>query len=443
MTLMLSRKVLPKTLTPEQVFSVIRRSDSAVFWLDSGVEAVTEGARSYLGFTDEVRVAEAGSEHLFLNELRAGLSRAGAANPSIGPAFALGWVGWFSYEFGQALMGLTPTYDPEIPPAVMLRARAAVEFDHSTGVLSVIGEDDAVVDVWLQTFAALQAQHRDAPEPSASGTPVWRTSCDEYRDRIEDCREAIRAGDAYLLCLTSQVTVETDEDPAEVYVRLRRHSPAHHGGYISAAGIQLVSASPEQFLSVRSDGGAQTKPIKGTRPRGRTPEHDLDLRAELTNDHKELAENLMIVDLMRNDFAAVCETGSVQVPGLHEVETYAHVHQLVSTVSGQLHEGRDVLDLIAHSFPAGSMTGTPKRSAIEILRRLEGAPRGLYSGCFGYLSNDGCADLAMVIRSIVFAGGRASIGSGGGITAHSQADAELAEVQLKAAALLAALKPVV
>lgn len=203
-----------------------------------------------------------------------------------------------------------------------------------------------------------------------------------------------------------------------------------------------MSASPERFLSVRAR-RIVTHPIKGTRPRGATPEADTALAAQLANDPKERAENLMIVDLMRNDLSRVCELGSVGVEGFLRVETHPHVHQLVSTVGGRLRADRDIFDAVEACFPGGSMTGAPKRRAVEILRALEGAPRGLYSGCFGWVDDGGDAELAMTIRSVELRGGAgtsvALVGAGGGITADSDPQRETAEKHLKAAPILAAL----
>ena len=202
--------------------------------------------------------------------------------------------------------------------------------------------------------------------------------------------------------------------------------------------VTLISASPEQFLTVR-DGVVESRPIKGTRPRGETPADDRRLLHELESSGKERAENLMIVDLMRNDIGRVAEVGSVTVPTLLAVETYAHVHQLVSTVRGRLASGKHPVDAIVACFPAGSMTGAPKSRAVEVLDHLEQRARGIYSGAFGYVGVDGTVDLAMVIRSIVLDADGATIGAGGGITALSDPVEEIAEVRLKAAALLRAL----
>jgi anthranilate synthase component 1 len=245
-------------------------------------------------------------------------------------------------------------------------------------------------------------------------------------------------GDAYQLCLTTRFEVETSESAVAVYGRLRASSPAHHGGFVRIGGVSLLSASPEEFLGVR-DGIVRTRPIKGTRPRGTDPDADAALARELLASEKERAENVMIVDLMRNDLSRVCEVGTVRVDALLAVETYPHVHQLVSTVSGQLRPGSTAGELLDRAFPAGSMTGAPKLSAMTILQALEAGPRGIYAGCFGWIGVDGTLDLAMVIRSIVMRDGHAIVGAGGGITWSSVPVEEVREVGIKARAPLAAL----
>jgi len=201
----------------------------------------------------------------------------------------------------------------------------------------------------------------------------------------------------------------------------------------------LVSASPETFLTLDAKRTLRTRPIKGTRPRGATPAEDEALRHELLESAKEQAENLMIVDLMRNDLQKVCDTGSVTVSGLFEVETYSSVHQLVSTVEGTLRAGADGVDALAACFPAGSMTGAPKHRAVSLLSQWESAPRGVYSGCFGWWRLDGSMEWAMIIRSALFSARGIDIGVGGGITWSSDVDQEIKEVGHKATRLLEAL----
>jgi anthranilate synthase component 1 len=270
------------------------------------------------------------------------------------------------------------------------------------------------------------------------GTALARHRPEAYAELIERCRDAIREGDAYQLCLTTRFSVEASVDPIAAYLRLRDMTPAHHGGLIRSGEVALASASPERFLEL-DRGVVSTRPIKGTRPRGADEAEDRRLADELRDSEKERAENVMIVDLMRNDLSRVCEPGSVGVDGLLEVESYAAVHQLVSTVSGRLMPGTTVGGLLDAAFPAGSMTGAPKLSAMTILHRLEGAPRGIFSGCFGWVGDDGALDLAMIIRSIVTHPGGAYVGAGGGITWRSDAAAEVAEVGIKARGPLAAM----
>jgi para-aminobenzoate synthetase component 1 len=227
--------------------------------------------------------------------------------------------------------------------------------------------------------------------------------------------------------------------PVERYRALRAMSPSHHGGLVRVGDVALLSSSPEVFLSIGTDRSVRSEPIKGTRARGVTVEDDARLRAELLASDKERAENLMIVDLMRNDIGRVSEIGSVEVTSLLAVESYAQVHQLVSTVRGVLRSDLDPIDAVVACFPAGSMTGAPKHSATLLLDALEQRARGIYSGAFGYFGLDGRVELAMVIRSIVIDPLGATVGAGGGITALSVPEEELAEVQLKARALLRVL----
>jgi para-aminobenzoate synthetase component I len=216
-------------------------------------------------------------------------------------------------------------------------------------------------------------------------------------------------------------------------------SPAPHQAMLRLGGVSMVSASPETFLRLDRDGTLTTRPIKGTRPRGVDAQDDRRLITELLESEKEQAENLMIVDLMRNDLLQVCDEDSVRVTGLFEVETFSTVHQLVSTVTGTLTRGADGIDAIRACFPAGSMTGAPKSRAVSLLAGWEAGPRGLYSGAWGWLRPDFSLELAMTIRTAVLAEGVVRIGTGGGITWSSKVDEEIAEVGHKAKRLLEAL----
>jgi anthranilate/para-aminobenzoate synthase component I len=220
---------------------------------------------------------------------------------------------------------------------------------------------------------------------------------------------------------------------------LRQQNPAPYGSFIKVGSREIVSSSPEQFLKLTAAGKISSKPIKGTRPRSAVPVEDELLAKGLRENQKEQAENLMIVDLMRNDLGRICEPGSVVVDKLFDIESYATVHQLVSTVTGTLQPDKNAVSALEACFPAGSMTGAPKIRAIGILTELEDGPRGVYSGAIGYLGFDGSVDLGMTIRTLVFEGKFASLGVGGGITIDSNPEQELQETMLKAEALLRTL----
>jgi para-aminobenzoate synthetase component 1 len=362
----------------------------------------------------------------------------------------LGWFGWFGYELGATLNDV-PAARADTPDAAFLFVDRAIVFDHATRSVRLAWVDDGHDGegaAWadrliaeLDTLPAASGALPSRPGVASGAAPDvrWRHDPERYAELIAECQAAIVRGDAYQLCLTNRVDVAVRPDPAEAYLALRASSPSHHGGYLRFGDVALLSASPELFLHVDADGIVSTKPMKGTRPRGTDPRRDEELRRELLASDKERAENLMIVDLMRNDLGRIAELGSISVPSLLEVEEYAHVHQLVSTVQARLRHPLTALDVVRAAFPAGSMTGAPKHSAMSILHALEGGPRGVYSGAFGYLAIDGSADLAMVIRSIVLTPSGASIGTGGGITALSVADEEIEETRVKARALLAVL----
>lgn len=447
------RHALPADLSLPHLARRLSAYPAPLVWLDSG-EAAEHGV-SVLALGAEV-LRESDPERFFF-ALRAGLNGGTRAPADAGPfgeaqpRFGLGWALHLDYEFGLALLGLPGAAARS--RALAIRVRAAVELDHRTGEVTLLAETAAERDAWLARHGGDVVAAR-LPEPvqppqgrgvPGSGEVTWRHSDPEYAELIRACQRRIVDGDAYVLCLTNEaVLADPHRDPLALYLRLREGSPAHHGGLIQLPGPDgtpeaLLSASPERFLAVAGDGRVSTVPIKGTRPRSADPDQDDALAAELAASEKERAENLMIVDLVRNDLSRVCVPGSVRVGRFLAVETYRHVFQLTSTVFGQLAPGLDALDAVRSAFPAGSMTGAPKRRATEILGELERGARGGYSGAFGYLSHDGALDLAMVIRSIVFRDGLARIGAGGGITADSVPEEEVAEVHLKAAALLGLL----
>jgi aminodeoxychorismate synthase component I len=343
--------------------------------------------------------------------------------------------------------GLVGSYSYEGVATFMLVDRAIV-LDHDGEALYFLGlfdSEEAFIryrDAALLRLALIGGEgavFRSKNKIKEIFSISLRHSDDEYLALIEKAKDSIAKGDAYQLCLTNQMTIETESHPFAAFLALRESNPAPYLSFMKFGDVSIVSSSPEQFLRVDEAGLVSSKPIKGTRKRSLDAQEDLLLVEELRSNVKERAENLMIVDLMRNDLGRVSEPSDVVVAKLFDVESYATVHQLVSTVEAKLKPGLDVFDAIEACFPAGSMTGAPKIRAMEILRGLEQGPRGTYSGCFGYISYRGAADLAMTIRTIVFEDGKATIGIGGGITIDSDPQAELLETKLKARALLSAL----
>ncbi|WP_448004412.1 aminodeoxychorismate synthase component I [Agromyces bauzanensis] len=467
------RRIRSRTLAawrdPEVVFRACCADAPYAVWLDGGADA-TSGI-------SVLAVAHPGSVFVTADVARGTVTRAtpvgadaarvtheasvfdvlaeGLGEPVSdgGTAGPLGWFGWFGYELGAALNDV-PAAVAETPDAAFLFVDRAIVFDHVVREVRLVWlESDSEQPgsqsgaAWAEDatsalgamFDGAPASTRETAQPTESAAVRWRHDPGHYGELIAHCQAAIVRGDAYQLCLTNRVDVDVRPDPAGTYLALRASSPSHHGGYVRFGDFALLSASPELFLHVGADRVVSTKPMKGTRPRGADPIHDEALRRELVESEKERAENLMIVDLMRNDLGRIAELGSVSVPSLLAVEEYAHVHQLVSTIRARLRHPLTALDVVRAAFPAGSMTGAPKHSAMTILHELEAGPRGVYSGAFGYLAVDGSADLAMVIRSIVLTPSGASIGTGGGITALSVAEEEIEETFVKARALLAVL----
>jgi aminodeoxychorismate synthase component I len=442
-------RLLGTWVDPESAFLQLFATSENAFWLDSGPSAAT--GYSYLGdgthvvtasvADGTVTSANAEGEQVTPGSIFDALSTRlvdGGAVPSSGE-FAPGWVGWLGYEAGAAETG-TPRHVSRYPDAAFLQPERMLVFDHAGHTVTAVATGESA-DKWSWLAALTQPLDGRGPEKPTAPAPSarWRHDRSAYGELITRAQEHIRAGNAYQLCVTNEVLVDGRFDPVDVYRRLRHTSPSHHGGLLRIGDVALVSSSPEQFLRITPDGTITTRPIKGTRPRGIDIETDATERHNLLASEKERAENLMIVDLMRNDLGRVAALGSVRVTELLAVESYAQVHQLVSTVTARLAPGVSAVDAVAAAFPAGSMTGAPKISAMTILDDLEDGPRGVYSGAFGYFGADGAVDLAMVIRSILLDPAGAALGTGGGITALSVVDDEIEETRLKAAALLDAL----
>lgn len=331
------------------------------------------------------------------------------------------WVGYLGYACRPDLPARPAS---GVPDAVWLRVRDP----------QVVPPSPA--EPWAPAGPAVGA--------GGAAVPAW------YVDAFDRVREELLAGNSYEVNLTYREVLEATRDPVSAYLVLRAANPAPYSGYLQHHGVHLLSSSPERFATVDRHRVLEAKPIKGTTPRGDSPEEDAEQADRLTRDPKLGAENLMITDLLRNDLSLVCEVGSVDVPSLMAVESYAAVHQLVSTVRGRLRDDVSTVAALRALFPSGSMTGAPKRRTMSIIDAVEATPRGVYAGAFGWLSGDGRADLSVVIRSLVATpvapsetsgGGRWSyeLGTGGGVTVRSTPEEEWAETRWKASRLLAAV----
>ncbi len=374
--------------------------------------------------------------------------------------FIGGAVGYFGYELAAGFEAVTHRTQDDLglPDLCWLFVDRLLAFDHLEGRIRSIGLGFAD-DGDLARRRAEQASARPLPDstprrraatgdagacldPAGHRESIPRVEgLDEasYCKAILRAKEHIEAGDAYQVCLTRREELAFGGDPWKLYQRLRESNPAPFAAYFALDDVTLLCCSPERFLSLSSDRWVESRPIKGTRPRGDDPASDLAHQQALRGSEKDRAENLMIVDLVRNDLGRVCETGSVHVPELMVIEPYATVFQMVSTVRGRLRSDRDVFDLLRATFPPGSMTGAPKLAAMAILDRLEPVRRAIYSGALGFLDVRGGAGLCVVIRTLLLKEDRAYLHSGGGIVADSRPDAEWRETEDKARALLAAL----
>jgi para-aminobenzoate synthetase len=404
-----------------------------VFWLDGGGARNWSGRRSLVGVLakDDVSLTfdahrrevtrhQGGRSKLIGDDIFAVLEEEvahDAGDPGVH------WVGFLGYA-ARADLPARPW--AEGPDAVWMRSADVQFFDHQARV----PEERAPASV-LRDASLLGSSGTISKGPAA---PPW------YADAFNRVQEQLHAGNSYEVNLTYRDRLDVDADPLVTYLRLRAANPAPYAGLLRHHRTHLLSSSPERYATLDRDRILETRPIKGTTPRGSTAQEDEAMRGKLATDPKYRAENLMIVDLLRNDLSMVCEVGSVEVPSLMAVESYASVHQLVSTVRGRLREDVSTVGALRALFPAGSMTGAPKLRTMQVIDAVESTPRGPYAGAFGWICADGRADLGVVIRSL-YRGpdGAWSLGTGGGITVRSEIDEEWAETLWKAERLRAAL----
>jgi anthranilate synthase component 1 len=369
------------------------------------------------------------------------------------PPFTGGLVGYLSYDVVRRLERL-PSTTPDVlgmPELTMLLATDLAVLDHSDGSIWLIANvvQGGSYDVAVARLDAMTADLGKAGESSVAVVDldtepvvIRRTQPEDFKAGVETVKEHIRAGDAFQVVLSQRFEVETDVDALDVYRVLRATNPSPYMYLLRFGGREspydVVGSSPEALVTVK-DGEAVLHPIAGTKPRGATPEEDAALAVELLADPKERSEHVMLVDLGRNDLGRVCSPGSVDVVDFMTIERYSHVMHIVSTVVGEVAPGRSAFDVLTATFPAGTLSGAPKPRAMEIIESLEPVRRNLYGGCVGYLGAAGDMDMAIAIRTAVLHGGRAIVQAGGGLVADSDPDAEQAECENKAAAVLRAV----
>lgn len=464
---------LPFAVNCEEAYPLLSGGAEYSFWLDSAREESPMSVASYVGVVpaqlsplrvDSARAAaESGGEDPFA-QLEAVLACAPRVHPDTAAATGLpeglrgGYVGYFGYEaraamsleHGHPVPGYLPAHEAPTPDSLWLPAVRYLVHEHARpGVAArswLVGDES-----WCEAAEQLLSA---AGKRASEGTPVNAPELAElllfpapaaeaYMDAVRTSQREIYEGNSYEVCLTAQ-TVARIPNPSpelffELYRRQRAHNSAPYAAYLRCGDFSVLSSSPERFLSVDTHRNAQTKPIKGTIARGATPEEDAAAAAWLRTDEKTRAENLMIVDLLRNDLSTVSDPASVRVPVLMGVESYSTVHQLVSTVSSRLREGISAVAAARACFPGGSMTGAPKPSTMQIIEGLEGRARGVYSGALGFVSADGSANLSIVIRTLVAHDeGTVTLAAGGAIVADSDPAAEYEEMLTK---LRAALPP--
>jgi anthranilate synthase component 1 len=356
------------------------------------------------------------------------------------PRVVDGAVGYVAYDLVHALEPVGPwTEDRRV--ACFLDGATTVVFDARLQTVTIHGDDESDV---AETIAALseRTRLRPMPLPSRGAAPAQVSpSVDDatYEENVRRAKKYIEAGDVFQVVLARTFTSPRgNADPFDAYRAMRVLNASPYLYFLELGDMSIAGASPETLVRLE-DGQVTLRPLAGTRPRGDTDERDLELERELLADPKERAEHVMLVDLGRNDVGRVAKIGSVRVPVQMSIERYSHVMHLVSEVHGELAEGKDAWDVLAAAFPAGTLSGAPKVRAMQIIRELEGRPRGIYGGAIGYVSRHGTMDLAIAIRTLVAYADRFEVGAGAGVVEASDPALEAAETRHKASAALAAI----
>lgn len=429
-----------------------RYADQWPVWLDSGRPAFTQGRYDILAAAPYLRLLTRGKETEIIDE--AGSVRITQDDPLaslkdlMGPVvrqgdlpFIGGAIGYLGYDLSRHFLPLKIKSDPGLFPDMAIGIYDwAIVVDHEQGSASLIGQGrsewlhqqpgqsrqwDVLVDYFRNTIES--ADQQDDPLAIQGGGLTCNMSQEGYQDSFNKIQGYIREGDCYQVNFAQCFKSTFQNRPSDIYLASRRQNPSPYGAYLGYSFGSVISASPEQFLSV--DGHqVRTRPIKGTRPRSTNPVEDLALLDSLARSKKDRAENLMIVDLLRNDLGRVCDPGSIHVPELFRIESFATVHHLVSTVEGRLRSGEDAFSLLKACLPGGSVTGAPKIRAMQVIEELEPHGREVYCGAIGYIGFDGRMDTNIAIRTLLVSDtGEGRYWAGGGIVADSEAAAEYQE----------------
>jgi anthranilate synthase component I len=462
------RRLLADGETPVGVYRKLAGGRPGTFLLESAEQGRQWSRYSFVGVRSAGTLTERDGRAVWLGpgqldlpddplEAFAALARRlRSPRPEGLPPLTGGLVGYLTYDVVRRLERLPSTAvdDVGMPELSMMLVTDLAVLDHADGTVLLLanvvdgvtegGDDGAVARLDAMASALAEPAPPSVATVDLGAVPdvVRRTSPDEHMARVEVVKEHIRAGDAFQVVLSQRFEVNTEVDALDVYRVLRASNPSPYMYLLRFAGretpFDVVGSSPEALVTVTGS-KAVLHPIAGTRPRGATPEEDAQLAAELLADPKERSEHVMLVDLGRNDLGRVCEAGSVDVVDFMQIERYSHVMHIVSTVVGQVAKGRDALDVLRATFPAGTLSGAPKPRAMEIIESLEPTRRGLYGGTVGYVDAAGDMDMAIAIRTAVLHQGTAYVHAGGGLVADSDPVAEQAECENKAAAVLRAV----
>lgn len=431
----------------ESIFVQLYGEKKHAFWLDSSKVEKGVSRFSYMGkATSVTRYSLNDDGEDIFSTLEKKLQTIRVDKTSVPFDFVGGYVGYFGYEL-KKLCGFSGSYQATYPDSLWYFVDRFLVFDHEEKVmyLACLATEKKDAESWfsqikehVQSVVTIGRQN-EKRNVSKVSLQLGRDR-QQYLNDIDVCKKYLKDGESYEICLTNTLTTQIKQNPLDLYRSLRKNNPAPFAAFMRDNYFSILCSSPERFLHIDHEGLVESKPIKGTIKRSADNEADKKLAKQLASSEKDRAENLMIVDLVRNDLGKVCAIGSVHVSKLMAIETFQTVHHLVSTVRGKLRSEISRIACIKACFPGGSMTGAPKKRTIEIIDRLEKQPRGVYSGALGFLSANGTVDLNIVNRTMVITDGKLSIGVGGAITIQSDPQKEYEEMLLKAEALKMSLR---